>query len=61
VEALEDRLASATFTVNTPVDENDGFGVGNVSLREAITQANSQAGDDTIGFSVTGTPAPCRG
>jgi hypothetical protein len=25
------------------------------SLREAISQANSQAGDDTIGLSVTGT------
>jgi hypothetical protein len=43
------------FTANTVVDENDGINVNNVSLREAIAAANSQAGDDTIQFSVAGT------
>ncbi|MEL7034615.1 MAG: calcium-binding protein, partial [Cyanobacteria bacterium J06592_8] len=40
----------AIFTVNTLVDENDGIGVGDVSLRDAITEANSTPGADTIEF-----------
>lgn len=28
----------ATFTVDTLVDENDGIGVGSVSLRDAIAE-----------------------
>jgi len=55
VEALEAREVPALFTVNTLVDENNGIGTGGVSLREAIAAANSQAGDDTIQFSVAGT------
>src|SRR5262249_30743794 len=50
LEVPEDRAVPAVLTVNTLVDENNGFSVGNVSLREAITQANAQAGDDTIQF-----------
>jgi CSLREA domain-containing protein len=53
VEQLEDRRMLAVFTVNTLDDlvANDGV----TSLREAITQANSAAGVDTINFSVNGT------
>src|SRR5262245_6777133 len=44
--------ANATeYTVNTVIDENDGVGVGaGTSLREAITEANSEAGPHTIDF-----------
>src|SRR5262249_37918668 len=49
------HVNNGVFTVNTLVDENDGIYVNNVSLREAIAAANSQAGDDTIQFSVAGT------
>jgi predicted outer membrane repeat protein len=56
VEPLEDRAVPALITVNTLVDENNGIGDGSsVSLREAITQANALAGDDTIQIGVTGT------
>jgi hypothetical protein len=51
-ETLEDRRVLATITVNTLVDENNGIGVGAVSLREAVSAA---APGDTINFSVTGT------
>src|SRR6478735_3703724 len=51
-ETLEDRRVLATITVNTLVDENNGIGVGGVSLREAVGAA---APGDTINFSVTGT------
>ena len=54
VEQLEDRLVPATFTVNTLADTVDADPAV-TSLREAITAANSQPGDDTIHFSVTGT------
>ncbi len=46
-EELEGRLVPATFTVTTGLDvvnPNDG----NLSLREAISQANHHAGADTI-------------
>jgi hypothetical protein len=51
LEALEDRLAPATFNVTTLADSGAG------SLRQAILDANSPAypGADTITFSVTGT------
>jgi subtilisin family serine protease len=49
------NVNDGVFTANTVVDENDGINVNNVSLREAIAAANSQAGDDTIQFSVAGT------
>jgi hypothetical protein len=47
----------ATLTVTTLVDENNGTGA--VSLREAIAQANTTAGADTIVFasSLSGTIA----
>ena len=51
-ETLEDRRVVATITVNTLADENNGIGVGGVSLREAVGAA---APGDTINFSVTGT------
>lgn len=44
----------ATFTVNTLADTVD-VDPAVTSLREAITAANSQAGDDIVDFSVTGT------
>ena len=50
VESLEDRLAPALFTVNTLVDENDGIGANNVSLRDAIAAADAVAGADIIEF-----------
>jgi hypothetical protein len=48
VEALEDRLAPATFTVVN--HDNDGDG----SLRWAITRANAVAGADVIVFNIPG-------
>jgi hypothetical protein len=52
IEPLEDRRLLTTLTVNTLIDENNGIGVGGVSLREAVGAANT---GDTINFSVTGT------
>ncbi|NEO69735.1 choice-of-anchor Q domain-containing protein [Moorena sp. SIO3H5] len=41
----------ATFIVNTRADENDPVGSGgNLSLREAINEANNTPGDDIITF-----------
>ena len=56
LEALEDRLAPATFTVNTTADTpdaNPGSGTdldpfGHVSLRSAITEADTLGGPNTI-------------
>jgi hypothetical protein len=48
VEALEDRLAPAVFTV---VNENDS-GAG--SLRWAISRANAAAGPDIVRFNIPG-------
>ena len=48
-----EHQALAAITVNTRADTVDDDGV--TSLREAITAANNQAGDDIINFSVTGT------
>ena len=51
VELLERRLALAaeTFTVTTLANAGPG------SLRQALLDANSTAGPDTIAFAVTGT------
>jgi hypothetical protein len=46
VEALEDRLAPATFTVTNTDDAGTG------SLRQAITRANATPGGDTIAFAI---------
>jgi len=50
-EPLESR-EMLSITVNTLVDENDGIGVGGISLRDAIAAATP---GETIDFSVTGT------
>ena len=49
IEALEQRIAPATFAVTTTADSGDG------SLRQAIIDANGTAGPDDIIFSITGT------
>jgi Right handed beta helix region len=49
LEALEDRLAPATFTVTNIGDSGAG------SLRQAILSANASAGADTIAFNISGT------
>ena len=48
IEPLETRVLLTTFAVDTFVDQNDGVGVGGVSLRDAILAANATAGDDII-------------
>ncbi|MGB3535700.1 MAG: choice-of-anchor Q domain-containing protein [Microcoleaceae cyanobacterium] len=40
----------ATIIVNTLIDENDGIGVGGISLREAVTEANP---GDNIEFDIS--------
>src|SRR5262245_2906782 len=62
VEALEDRLAPAVITVNSAIDDLTLAADGQLTLREAITAANTNAaagdapagdpGDDTIRFAV---------
>jgi CSLREA domain-containing protein len=47
---------AATVTVTRLDDRNVGCSAGDCSLREAIALANTQAGDDTIAFSIP-TPA----
>jgi hypothetical protein len=51
LEPLEDRRL-LSITVDTLVDENDGIGLGGISLRDAIAEATA---GETIDFSVTGT------
>ena len=51
VEAMESRrLLSQTLVVNTLVDQTDPPGSATVSLRDAITQANSSSDSTTITF-----------
>ena len=47
LEHLEDRSVLSTFTVNTTLD-NLTAGDGKLTLREAITKANTTPGADTI-------------
>jgi len=47
LQPLEDRLAPATFTVNSPLD-NLTLNDGKITLREAITKANERVGADVI-------------
>ena len=47
LECLEDRAVPATFTVNTALDDVIPAN-GKLSLREAITRANTSPGADTI-------------
>ena len=53
LEPLEERRL-LSITVNTLADENDGIGVGGISLRDAIAAANAAPGAETIDFD----PAP---
>ncbi len=54
LEPLEDRLAPAIFTVNTPTDT--GFGIGLAGdLRYCLTQANATSGLDIIRFNIPGS------
>jgi hypothetical protein len=46
VEALEDRLVPATFTVTSAANAGEG------SLRSAIVRANATPGADTIAFAI---------
>lgn len=48
IEALEARIAPATFTVTTTADSGPG------SLRQAILDANALEGADTVGFDIPG-------
>lgn len=50
LETLEERLALATFTVLNTADSGAG------SLRQAILDANLQAGPDLIAFNIGGIP-----
>src|SRR5262245_60576874 len=52
VEGLEDRTVPATFTVTTTADSGDG------SLRQAILDANAQAGADVIRFAPSFSAGP---
>src|SRR5262245_21001080 len=47
LEHLEDRTVPSTFTVNTTLD-TDLSGDGKLSLREAISKANTTPGADVI-------------
>src|SRR2546421_626998 len=51
VEMLEQRRLLSVFTI---INTNAG---GTGSLRDAITQANTHGGDDTVNFSPTAFPA----
>ena len=57
VEAVEKRclLSPMTFYVETTLDKNTP-GVGPLSLREAIEEANANPGDNTIDFSMIEQP-----
>ena len=46
--------AATTFTVTKTADTNDGTCDADCSLREAITDANANAGTDTIAFAIPG-------
>jgi CSLREA domain-containing protein len=48
-------IFTAVITVNTTVDEDNGLGVGGVSLREAIKAANLTAASDIINFNIPGS------
>ena len=50
LESLEDRKLLAAYVVNTIIDEDDGIAIGNVSLRDAINEANVNPGPDEITF-----------
>src|SRR5579862_5395690 len=47
-EAVEQRLLLSTYTVNTFADVSDPVGSTTISVRDAITMAAENPGDDTI-------------
>jgi hypothetical protein len=54
VESLEERRLLANILVNTALDES--LANSTTSLREAITQAQANGGDDNINFSIAAFP-----
>jgi len=50
VDGKQLLVEQASFTVDTTVDENDGINTGNISLRDAITEAVNNNQQDTITF-----------
>src|SRR5690349_5117239 len=55
IESLESRRLLANILVTTATDET--LANGQTSLREAVTQAQTNAGDDVINFSTTAFPS----
>ncbi len=52
-------IAAQTYTVNTDIDSSDGSCTeDNCTLREAIAEANSHSGKDTINFDISCLDAP---
>jgi uncharacterized repeat protein (TIGR01451 family)/CSLREA domain-containing protein len=52
-QAAQPAAVTATFTVNSSDDHNDGTcNAGDCTLREAINAANANPGTDTIGFAI---------
>ncbi|MFO8100673.1 MAG: CSLREA domain-containing protein, partial [Dehalococcoidia bacterium] len=52
---LAANAAANTYTVDTTNDSDNTCGDGDCSLREAINEANSNSGTDTIEFAISGT------
>jgi CSLREA domain-containing protein len=53
-DAMQTSAASPTLLVTSTADTDDGLcNAANCTLREAIKVANTQAGDDVIGFAAT--------
>src|SRR5438445_12315417 len=50
LEVLEDRCVPSTIVVNNPTDTQVA---GQIDLRQAIVQANTTGGDETIVFDST--------
>jgi len=57
VEICEPRMMLTTFIVDSPLDTVDASD-GQTTLREAIQQANANAGHDTVLFNISGAPTP---
>src|SRR5262245_22568754 len=55
LESLEDRCTPSTLLVTTSADNGDNVNPLAGSLRKAITDANANAGPDTIVFNIPTT------